>query len=149
MSKSPNDPSILRRCLGWVWRVQVPSEKVLGSLGIYIYIYICGIHGVSGYGIDRSHSSTRTCFRLLRPWPLLALGTTSRTKDTQNKQTQTLHGTVGVGWGSMGRQSYGSRVWDKWRTPASYTHNTPLLVSVFVSPSCAPFLAPGSFTLDS
>ena len=25
---------LLRRCLGWVWRVQVPSKKVLGSLGV-------------------------------------------------------------------------------------------------------------------
>ena len=25
---------LLRRCLGWLWRLQVPSEKVLGSLGV-------------------------------------------------------------------------------------------------------------------
>ena len=26
---------LLRRCLGWVWRVQTPSEEVLGALGMW------------------------------------------------------------------------------------------------------------------
>ena len=29
---------LLRRCLGWVWRVQTPSEDVLGALGEGIWL---------------------------------------------------------------------------------------------------------------
>ena len=34
----PRPPStyLLRRCLGWVWRVQIPSEEVLGGVGSII-----------------------------------------------------------------------------------------------------------------
>ena len=45
MNTVPTAPSTFcEKCLGWVWRVQIPYEEVLGALGyVSVHLSICNL----------------------------------------------------------------------------------------------------------